>query len=239
MDAISKSADRNASRLRHEKALDKSDKVAVVDTKSVIQKFGWVHKRIVKLINLPISSFVLKYHKRHGEYLIEVLVAVRNTRAVTDAIAGMKSNMDSYIATTDQVLRRIQEIPEDPFPGINALDQMALAQDPDFAATHDAIIEDYQRLARNNVEDIAECAKQGRDIYADTSNSVRVLLDELAKAEPQSDMEKLIIETNKRDIKWLQLYLDKIRTTYQKADAATARALKMEEFANGFVKIRP
>lgn len=237
MDSILTASDRNAKRLQHEKALAQKDKAAVVDTKSVIKKYQWIHKAIMKLIDSPVSNYVLDYHKRHGEYLIEVLVAVRNTEAATNAIASMKANLDQYVTTTELVLKRINELPEDPLPGMNPLDLMILAADPAFAAAHDAIIDDYQKLARGNVRDILACASQGRDIYNSTNLEARKLLDELMAAQPQSDMEKTIIEANKKDIKWLILSLDKIRSTYQKAEAAQGRALRMEEFANQFVKI--
>lgn len=50
-------------------------------------------------------------------------------------------------------------------------------------------------------------------------------------------MEKLIIKANKRDLKWLILSLEKIRTVYQKADAAVPKAQRMTDFADQFVKI--
>lgn len=230
-------SDRNKDRLEHDKALANKDKAAVVNQKTVVSAYKFIHKKIVKLIDLPVAAYALNFHKVHFEYLAIVLVAVKNTSQATEAIAGMKMNLDSYVSMTEQVLRKIEELPEDPLPGLNPLDHLYLSRDPEFVEAHDRIIEDYRTVARENLTNITHCAKQGRDIYASTNTEAKKLLDDLMKVQPQSDMEKLIIEANKRDLKWLILSLDKIRTVYQKADAAVPKAQRMAEFADQFVKI--
>ncbi|MFC4779460.1 hypothetical protein ACFO9Q_21910 [Paenibacillus sp. GCM10023252] len=227
---------RNKFKIENEKALGNKDKAAVVSNKELIKKYNTIHKLLKKLIQSPTAAYVLDFHKVHMQYLLIVFMAVKKMEQVTETVAQMQMNVEQYLVLTERVLRHIEEMPSDPLPGLNPMDEMALAADREFAVFHDEIIQDYQQLATDNLRNITHCAVHGYDIYRATAADARHLLELLNATVPASDPEKIVLESNKKVIRDIIYSMDRVQRMSQRAEKAIPTAQQQLEHASNFVK---
>ncbi|WNQ13867.1 hypothetical protein MJA45_12880 [Paenibacillus aurantius] len=213
--------DRHSTRVLSEDALKNSDK-ASIDYKVLEKRYKLLFKLLQKLLP-KVGGKILEYHKIHFQYLLTVLAAVENMKPVDQPVEAIKKNLDDYVLETEDLFRTLEEIPDSPFEDMNKMGLILLApaikQNPILKKQYNDLLDTYQNITQQGLNGASAAAETGRRMEADGKEKTRELLEKLSAMEAQGAIDRLLIETYKKKVQFIQLDLGtRIQRTRSRAD---------------------
>ncbi|WJH33360.1 hypothetical protein N6H14_25325 [Paenibacillus sp. CC-CFT747] len=155
--------------------------------------------------------------------MLTVLAAVENMKPVDQPVEAIKKNLDDYVLETEDLFRTLEEIPESPFDDMNKMGLILLApaikQNTVLKKQYNDLLDTYQNIAQQGLNGASAAAETGRRMEADGKEKTRELLEKLSAMEAQGAIDRLLIETYKKKVQFIQLDLGtRIQRTRSRAD---------------------
>ncbi|MFD2671281.1 hypothetical protein [Marinicrinis sediminis] len=233
---------KNKERLTEPAATKNSTKAAFDLTEFLLKKSSILLKVLTFFSKAAPAKLFRQYHKTHVQFLMLTLYALKKAEKVDQQLTEVERNLDAYVRSAEEAMRYAEDIPNSLWEGANTGEMMMsllLVNDPTFIRHYNTTVEMYQELSTHALQLVEEMAEAGRDIELDTPDKLTDLLKELEQIEVKRAMDRVVVESYRKKIQFVQLDLARrIMQTRVKAERTVQRMRIIYQEAMAIQKLR-